>query len=54
MLTATPGRQGSRRHIDLSEGFVNHMLGLIDVDLIAKALTDGGRRYGEWHGWSYP
>ena len=34
---ATPGRKGSRRHIDLSEGFVNHMLGLIDIDLIASA-----------------
>ena len=34
---ATPGRKGSRRKIDLSEGFVNYMLGLIDVDLIARA-----------------
>lgn len=34
---ATPGRTGSRRSIDLSEGFISHMLGLIDLDVIAQA-----------------
>ncbi|MFN5060037.1 MAG: phosphomannomutase/phosphoglucomutase [Chloroflexota bacterium] len=34
---ATPSRKGSRRSIDLSEQFIEHMLGLIDLDVIAAA-----------------